>query len=258
MNNNYTTVKKLYYGSDLVNIAVGGAEAQVPSALTTWSVNEWGNPTSVVVKEGETSIPNGWQRYNEILSACTLPNTITNIGKNAFHYASNQTDGLIINLPSSLTVIGSTAFQNAKIGCDITIPSGATANGTSAVTSPTCESSFQSTDFTNHIVTIEEGATIIPYHMFISAKNCTVIVPSTVTFLSPKCFQVGYSTNLTVKFLGSTPPDASSWSYSNSNCPFYSSSSDYLNNLTILVPSSKVTTYKNKFGALIGARVQGY
>ena len=77
MNNNYTTVKKLYYGSDLVNIAVGGTEAQVPSALTTWSVNEWGKPTSIAVKEGQTTIPHGWQRYNEILSSCTLPNSIT-------------------------------------------------------------------------------------------------------------------------------------------------------------------------------------
>lgn len=253
MNHDNTTVRKLYYGDSLVNIAVANDETQIPSAITSWSVDEWGKPVEIVVKNGQTTIPSNWQYNNVSLTSCTLPNTITSIGSYAFCGAGNN---MIINIPASVTNVNGNAFSNSSINNDLTIPYNSLSAATSGFSS-TWYYGFASSDLNNHTVTIENNTTVIPRYMFYNSINATIIVPSSVTYLSSECFAVYTNGSKTVRFLGNVPPDAASYVYNNSNCPFYAYNKSYLDNLTIIVPKYYVSNYKNKFGTDIGARVQG-
>ena len=255
MSNN-DNLKKMYHDGSLVGlvgISQGGMET--PSALTSWSVDEWGRMTDVVVKDGQTEIPASWQRYNNSLISVTLPNSITTIGQHAYDNAGNN---MHINIPSGVTFVDTHAFDGASIDSDLTIPYGSMSAATSGYNS-TWVYGFNNATFNNNTVTIESGATIIPQQMFYQTKNVTVIVPDTVTYLVKECFSPPtYNGTITVKFLGTTPPSAQSYTYNSTTCPFYAYNSSYLNNLTILVPSGSKNAYTNMFGSNIGARVQTY
>ncbi len=83
--------------------------------------------TSIVVKEGTVGIANSIFAYNYAnLVSVSLPNSIVNIGENAFSHCTNLES---INIPNSITKIGSLTFRNCTSLASIEIPTSVTSIG---------------------------------------------------------------------------------------------------------------------------------
>ncbi len=124
------------------------------------------------------------------LTAVTIPNSVTNIGTEAF-YLSSMTSVVI---PNSVTRIGDNAFSDTRLA-SITIPNNLTSIGGSIF-------SFCSS-LTN--VTISNGLATIGYGMFSGCSSLTsVTIPGSVTSIGDAAFYQCH--NLTgVYFQGNAP-----------------------------------------------------
>lgn len=123
---NNDILKKMYKNGSLVSVVNMSQEGMaVPSNIKTWTLNDYGQPTSVELKSGVTSIPESWQVSNYVLSSVTIPNTVTTIGTSAF---TDCTSLVTVNVPSGTTSLGAQAFYG--VGCSaITIPNTVTTVG---------------------------------------------------------------------------------------------------------------------------------
>lgn len=123
---NNDNFKKMYHdGAQVGIVALTESDTQTPANIETWTLNDYGQPTSVELKSGVTSIPESWQASNHALSSVTIPNTVKTIGESAF---TDCTSLVAVNVPSGTTSLGAQAFYG--VGCSaITIPNTVTTVG---------------------------------------------------------------------------------------------------------------------------------
>lgn len=258
---------------DYVSQISGGGGDTTPSAFTSWSYNDYGKPTNIVIKNGVTSIPTYFQRYNNVLTSCTIPSSVTTIGL----YAFSNCGGLsALTVPSSVTSIDAQAFSNlgsitdafdvsninltnvapnsqvnntftsSNLKGNITIPNNLLSGSISGYSS-TCQAMFSNAYANKGNLNIDVYANdrIIPREMFYFSYNnnnsdgLRLTVHGTPLYLSMHAFCC--STNGTVTFADcTTPPDAQV--YTNAyNSPFYNFKG------TLYVPSSGLNAWKAKY-----------
>lgn len=123
---NNDILRKMYKNGSLVSVVNMTQEGMaIPSNIETWTLNAYGQPTSIELKSGVTSIPESWQTSNHALSSVTIPNTVTTIGTSAF---TDCTSLVAVNVPSGTTSLGNSAFYG--VGCSaITISNTVTTVG---------------------------------------------------------------------------------------------------------------------------------
>lgn len=123
---NNDILRKMYKDSSLVSVVnMTQNGIAIPSNIETWTLNDYGQPISVELKSGVTSIPEYWQASNHVLSSVTIPNTVATIGASAF---TDCTSLVTVNVPSGTTSLGTGAFNG--VGCSaITIPNTVTTVG---------------------------------------------------------------------------------------------------------------------------------
>jgi hypothetical protein len=120
----------------------------------------------------------------------TIPDSVTNIGLEAFDDCQNLTN---VVLPDSLSIVGEDAFDGAGL-TSITIPIGVTNIGYGAFD--------VGQTLTN--VTIEFGITDIQTYMFAGCGLLNVVIPESITNIEPYAFS--QCENLTnVFFTGNAP-----------------------------------------------------
>lgn len=255
---------------------ISGGGSDTPSAFTSWSYNDYGKPTSIAIKNGVTSIPSDFQRYNGALISCTIPSSVTTIGSYAFNNCSNLSG---LTIPSTVTTINAGAFSNlgsasisvfdvsginltnvdantlfsaifqaSSVKGSLTIPNSLLSDSTSGYSS-TCYQMFNgcyayaSTGGLN--IDAYCNGVIIPRYMFYFSSvgnysdGLNLTIHGTPTFLSRQC--IGCSSGGSVTFADcTTPPNAESYASATSS-PFYNFKG------TLYVPSSGLTAWKNKY-----------
>ena len=98
-----------------------------------------------------------------------IPNSVTNIGENAFEYCRSLTS---VTIPNSVTGIGKLAFKGCSSLTSVTIPNSVTSIGESAFEDCSCLTS----------VTIPNSVTSIRYFTFLGCSSLTsVTIPNSVT-----------------------------------------------------------------------------
>ena len=128
----------------------------------------------VVISDGVTAIGDG-SFGSSALTSISLPSSITRIGSNAFQNASGLT---AISLPPNLTSIGAQAFSSARSLASISIPDSVSSIGMSA---------FERTALTS--ITFPEGITSIPSFAFSNANSLTsVSIPASVSSIGANPF----------------------------------------------------------------------
>lgn len=259
---------------DYVSQISGGGGDTTPSAFTSWSYNDYGKPTNIVIKNGVTTIPSYFQIRNTVLTSCTIPSSVTTIGS----YAFSDCDGLsALTVPSSVTAINDSAFSNlgstitfafdvsninltnvapnwqvksifsySALKGNITIPNNLLSGSTSG-SSSTCYAMFSGAYANKGNLNIDVYANdrIIPREMFYFSysnnysDDLRLTVHGTPLFLSVHAFCC--STGGTVTFADcTTPPNAQV--YTNAyNSPFYNFKG------TVYVPSSGLNAWKTKY-----------
>ncbi len=161
--------------------------------------------TSIVIPDGVTSVE--WNTFGDCssLSSVTLPNSIKSICYAAFR----STALTAIDLPQSVTSIGSDAFQYCRSLTAITIPDGVTSIGSSAFNG--C-SALSSVVLPKNLISIGESA-------FNGNSSLTSItLPSTVNSIGASAFSS--SSSLSVTVLGETPASLGSNTF-HENTIFY-------------------------------------
>ena len=155
--------------------------------------------TEITIPEGTTAIC-GWAFYSKKMKSVNIPSSVTYIGSKAFYYCTRLTS---ITIPSSVTTIEGDAFRNCSSLTSITIPSSVTYIGDNA---------FRSTPWLNNLedggvyinnmlyaykgsmpenteITIPEGTTAICGEAFRYCSNLkSVNIPSSVTYIGNSAF----------------------------------------------------------------------
>jgi len=191
------TVNKMYYGGNVVHLAVKVEEPPTPqyegfckltinngdvielegSGELTYGMISSYTATLVSAEIGTlcTSIGNTVFRGFSSLTSVTIPDSVTSIGEYAFQ-ASNITS---VTIPDSVTSISNGAFSSCSSLTSVTIGNGVTSIGRSAFSS--C-SSFTS-------VTIPSSVTSIGTNAFAGCSGLTsVTIPSSVTSIGTNAF----------------------------------------------------------------------
>lgn len=248
---NNDNFKKMYHdGAQVGIIALKERDTEMPANIESWTLDDYGKPTSIVIKDGVTEIPTYFQSYNNSLTAVTLPNSTTRIYGGAF---TDCKGGFSINIPSGITKANDYVFQNSVINSDLTFPASSFTSGSSGSgSSANWGYAFSSADICGHTITIENGVEIIPRNFLRGTSNYKVIIPSSVTYLSQSCFGSTLSSSGTtriVEFLGDIPPNEGSTTLSSTSSAWYTANTNYLQGLRIIVPDkySVFNAYKNKF-----------
>ena len=155
--------------------------------------------TSIVVKDGVTSIVGSAFSGCTGLTSITIPNSVTSIGGGAFSGCTGLTS---VTIPNSVTNIGSSAFSGCTGLTSITIPNSVTSIGSSAfsgctgltsVTIPNSITSIGSSAFSGCTgltsITIPNSVTWIRYDAFSGCTGLTSItIPNSVTSIGGGAF----------------------------------------------------------------------
>ena len=114
--------------------------------------------------------------YNTVTGAITIPNSVTNIGYEAFRDCSGLTS---VTIPNSVTSIGERAFRDCSGLTSITIPNSVTSIGSSAFSDCSGLTS----------ITIPNGVTSIGDYAFSGCIGLTsVTIPNSVTSIGRWAF----------------------------------------------------------------------
>lgn len=166
--------------------------------------------------------------YNAPITSVDIPNTVTNIGDNAFAYCKSLTK---VTIPDSVTSIGDSAFNTCKSLTNITIPNSVTKLGTQSfaectslisITIPDSITSINSSAFSGCTsltsATISKNLKTVSNSLFIRCTNLTSItIPASVTRVENGALKIGSTENkATITFLGTTPPNIHSGAFDKS------------------------------------------
>ena len=171
----------------VLTISGTGAMFDYYSDTTPW-YSYRSSITTVIIKDGATSI--GVYAFYGCtgLTSVTIPNSVTSIGDCAFYWCTGLTS---VTIPNSVTSIGSSAFYGCSSLTSVTIPNRVTSIKRSAFSR--CSSLTS--------VTIPNGVTSIGEAAFSGCSAMTSInIPSSVTSIGEDAFgsvASGYCTALT-------------------------------------------------------------
>jgi len=200
--------------------------------------------TSVVIKDGVTTIGDYAFLECNVLASVIIPKTVTRIGNNAFRYCENL---ISIDIPESVTNIDGSAFYGSGI-VSITIP-----NGVTSIEYGTFNNcvNLSSIHLCNSITTIAEVA-------FFGCHSLTsILIPDGVTSIGTSAFSVCWNlTSITLPSSVKTIEIASFISCYNlttitnfNPVPIAISSTVFdgvdKKNCTLKVPMNAVDAYKN-------------
>lgn len=248
------------YDDYVSQISTGGG---TPEKFASWTYDNWGKPTNIIVKNGVISIPSYFQTRNTVLTSCTTPSSVTFFDTNAFSFlgtTSSPFDISNIDLNATKTVSSNntnlnSAFYYSYIKGSMTISKQFLTKAASGMTSP-CISMFsgamvpQNCELT---INVYADGVVIPRTMFqFSNSTATnkgkidIIVHGTPSFLSRQSFRVISGTNVAAQSVTfadcTTPPNAESYT-NNSNSPFQSLTG------TIYVPQAGLSAWQTKYSA---------
>jgi hypothetical protein len=140
--------------------------------------------TAVIIEDGVTHIGDGAFMYCGNMTSVTIPNSVTSIGKSAFH----STGLTSVTIPNSVTSIGDGAFFRSGLTF-ITIPSSVTEIGEGAFS--------ECTDLIS--VIISDGVTFIGSDMFVRCINLkSITIPSSVVDIRCNAFFGSGLTSITI------------------------------------------------------------
>ena len=152
---------------------------------------------SVEIGDCVTTLPNSFLNSADRLSSCTIPDTVTSIGTQAFYYCKNlkrinsNVDGEF-NIPSGITSISDSTFNTCIGLTNVTIPNTITSIGNNAFKGCTNLSSM----------TIPNSVTSIGFEAF---RECTslpsITIPSNVQTIDNMAFS--YCSGATACTIGS-------------------------------------------------------
>ena len=159
--------------------------------------NTYSNGKGIIKFTGNLTSISGFS--SRILKTIELPNTVTSLGSNAFNGCSNLTS---ITIPNTVTSIGSSAFSGCSGLTSITIPNTVTSIGSSAfsgcsgltsITIPNTVTSIGSFAFSYCTgltsITIPNTVTRIEQSTFYDCRGLTsVTIPNTVTRIGDSAF----------------------------------------------------------------------
>ena len=132
--------------------------------------------TSLIIKEGTTSISGGAFKDCSGLTSIAIPNSVTNIGESAFEYCYGLTS---ITIPNSVTTISEATFQGCYGLTSVTIPN--------SVTTMEKDAFFYCYGLTS--VTIPNSITIIEDEAFAYCYGLTsVTIPNSITTVNRATF----------------------------------------------------------------------
>ena len=262
MEYNNSTIKKMYHGNSLVNMAVAsGGEIDMPANLSAAEFDDYGRMVSFTIKNGVTSIPNNYQSNNISLTSCTIPSSVTDIGISAFSSTGIHNGGGantmfdVSNIDLS-NVSGNTSFSsifsNSCLKGSITIPNKLLTGSTSGYTTA-CYGLFSNSYSPNDNgstlnINVYADNVVIPRNSFnlSYASNYSdglrLTIYGTPTFLSSAC--ICCSTGGTVTFADCTTPPVAPAYDTSYNSPFYNFKG------TLYVPSAGLSAWKTKYSSI--------
>ena len=137
---NLPSTLKVIDGWSLTGVS-GVKLLNIPASVTTMYTYSFSADTKLRVAEGNST----YKSIDDVLilnkagtkvmmanrnaTTYNIPNTVTEIGKNAFYYCSKMTS---ITIPDSVTTIGAGAFEGCSSLTEITIPQSVTSIGSDA------------------------------------------------------------------------------------------------------------------------------
>ena len=137
---NLPSTLKVIEGYALINMS-GVNLLNIPASVTTMYTYSFSDDTKLRVAEGNAT----YKSIDDVLilnkagtkvimasrnaTTYNIPNTVTEIGQNAFYWCNKMTS---ITIPDSVTVIGAEAFYNCSSLKEITIPQSVTSIGADA------------------------------------------------------------------------------------------------------------------------------
>lgn len=219
-----TEITRLNTAKEAIKTAVEAKGVVIPSGTTLDAYDDYIEQISVggakwidvTDEESGTTL----QAIPSYITSVEIPSGITSIGFSAFENCSSLTS---INIPSGVISIGMNAFAGCKSLSSIIIPSGVTIienstfNGCSSLTN----------------IEIPSGVTTISGHAFGGNRSLTSItIPNSVTSIGLSAF-FGCSSLTSITVNAVTPPTLSSSNVfqDTNDCPIY-------------VPSESVDAYK--------------
>jgi len=147
--------------------------------------------------------------YNGNITSVVIPNSVTNIGQDAFASCNNMTN---VTIPGSVGSIGPGAFSSCQKLNKVTIGNGLTAIGTNMFSD--CDSL--------HSITLPNSVTDIGQQAFSSTGLTNIIIPGSVTTIESQAFSLAYGLTAAY-FLGNAPSVGSGAFEVNSMTVYYQS-----------------------------------
>lgn len=226
-----TTVNKMYYGGNVVYLAVNGEEPPTPSFQGKWLATYAGGTTSSA-ECGSSSVIIRNEITSTNLQTVEIGDCVTSIGQSAFARCSTITS---VTIPNSVTTIGDGAFSECSALTSVTIPNSVTR---------IYEGAFEACTSLTSVI-IGNSVTTIDGFVFWSCTSLTSItIPNSVTSIGDAVFsECSALTGVTV--LATTPPTlGSDVFYDTNNCPIY-------------VPAESLETYKTaNIWSSLASRIQ--
>ncbi|MBD5426428.1 MAG: leucine-rich repeat domain-containing protein [Treponema sp.] len=157
------------------------------TGLTTVSFKDCTSLASIQLPDSVTEIGDEAFYYCRCLTNITIPKTVTRIGEKAFYYCQSLTS---ITIPNNVTEIGDEAFYYCRYLTNITIPNSVAQIGSCAFAE--CSNLAS--------VTLPNGITEIVDKAFYNCKNlANITIPKTVTRIGNYAFYYCQSlTNITI------------------------------------------------------------
>ena len=256
--------KYLYYnitGSSTVEVTYWNIENNliygdiiIPSTVTNPNTNR----TYTVTAIGDSAFIKGYYTTSYFINSISIPSTVTRIGKSAFQ---DQRELTSLSLPSSITTIGAYAFNNMDGLTSLTIPNSVTSLGEDVLSFCDALTSVNFgtgvTEIPNYALyrcpklvnlTIGSNVTHIGYNAFYADSMLTeVVIPDKVTTIGASAF--AYCRRLTKVTLGSAVTSIGSRAFADCNW-FVSNGTTYYGGLTITCkcetpPTIQSTTFTN-------------
>ncbi len=202
-------------GDDVYWIRNSGTNWDLTIAGTgaMWDYQQYESPlpsaSTVVIREGVTSVGSWAFSYNSYLSSLSLPSTLETIGENAFQSCSRLSE---VDLPAGLTGIGESAFRYCSGLTSVVLPAGIAEIGSSCFASCTNLASVTLPEdlasigayafaFCGNLsgITLPAGLESIGYYAFSETGLTEITIPASVLSIGECAFSETPMTAITVE-----------------------------------------------------------